>query len=322
METAYTDAAGRTSPDYTELYTGDVTGQTLTPGLYKWSTGVLISAGGVTISGSASDVWIFQIAGDLTVANDAIVTLSGGAKASNIFWQVAGQVTLGTTAAMKGIILCQTLIAMNTGAMLDGKALAQAAVTLQGNTVLPVELVAFTATANRMNADLHWSTATEVNNYGFEIERRQTANWEKVGFVTGAGTSSSPRNYSYTDNNLSPGRYAYRIKQVDNDGTFSYHGSTEVEIGLTAKRFQLESNYPNPFNPSTTIQFMLGDDGLTSLRVYNMLGQKVMTLFDGNAQAGRLYQVKFDASSLPSGLYFAKLESGKQQMMRKMVLMK
>ncbi|HEY9166927.1 MAG TPA: ice-binding family protein [Candidatus Kryptonia bacterium] len=135
MLTAYTDAAGRTLPDTTELGAGDITGDTLTPGLYKWSTGVTISAGGVTISGSATDVWIFQIAGDLTVANGAIVTLSGGAQAKNIFWQVAGQVTIGTTAQMKGIILCQTQIAMNTGATLDGKALAQTAVTLAGNTV-------------------------------------------------------------------------------------------------------------------------------------------------------------------------------------------
>jgi formylmethanofuran dehydrogenase subunit C len=135
METAYTDAAGRTLPDHTELYTGDVTGQTLIPGLYNWSTGVLVSAGGVTISGTANDVWIFQIAGNLTVANGAIVTLSGGALASNIFWQVAGQVALGTTAAMKGIILCQTAIAMSTGASLTGRALAQTAVTLDANAV-------------------------------------------------------------------------------------------------------------------------------------------------------------------------------------------
>jgi hypothetical protein len=135
METAYTNAAGRTSPDYTELYGGDVTGQTLTPGLYKWSTGVLVSAGGVTISGTASDVWIFQIAQNIELANGAIVTLSGGAKASNIFWQVAGQVTIGTTAAMKGIILCQTAIVMSTGATLNGRALAQTAVTLDASTV-------------------------------------------------------------------------------------------------------------------------------------------------------------------------------------------
>jgi hypothetical protein len=135
METAYTDAAGRTLPDYVELYAGDITGQTLTSGLYNWSTGVLISEGGVTVSGSPSDVWIFQIAQNLTLANTAIVYLSGGAQASNIFWQVAGQVTLGTTAVMKGVILCQTQIVMNTGATLNGKALAQTATTLDANAI-------------------------------------------------------------------------------------------------------------------------------------------------------------------------------------------
>lgn len=136
METAYTDAAGRTMPDKTELGAGDITSMTLTAGLYKWGTGVLISSAGVTLSGSATDVWIFQIDKDLTVANGAIVTLSGGALASNVFWQVAGQTTLGTTSAMKGVILCKTAISMNTGATLNGRALAQTAVTLAGNTVI------------------------------------------------------------------------------------------------------------------------------------------------------------------------------------------
>jgi hypothetical protein len=136
METAYTDAAGRTSPTQTELGAGNITSMTLSAGLYKWGTGVLISSAGVTLSGSATDVWIFQIGNNLTVANGAIVTLSGGALASNVFWQVAGQTTLGTTSAMKGIILCKTAISMNTGASLQGRAFAQTAVTLAGNTVV------------------------------------------------------------------------------------------------------------------------------------------------------------------------------------------
>ena len=135
MQTAYTDAAGRTLPDYTELGAGDITSMTLAPGLYKWGTGVLISAAGVTISGTASDVWIFQIAENLDLADGANVYLSGGALASNIFWQVAGQATLGTTAAMKGVILCQTAIVINTGATLVGRALAQTAVTLDSNMI-------------------------------------------------------------------------------------------------------------------------------------------------------------------------------------------
>ncbi len=135
MEIAFTDAAGRTSPDFTELGAGDISGMTLAPGLYKWGTGVLITGAGVTLSGGANDVWIFQIAQDLTVNNGAIVTLSGGAQAKNIFWQVSGQATLGTTADFKGIILSQTLISLATGAVVNGRLFAQTAVTLQINTV-------------------------------------------------------------------------------------------------------------------------------------------------------------------------------------------
>lgn len=130
MEIAFTDAAGRTLPDFTELGAGDVSGMTLVPGLYKWGTGVLITGAGVTLSGGADDVWIFQIAQDLTVNNSAIITLSGGAQAKNIFWQVSGEATLGTYADFKGIILSQTLISLNTGAVMHGRALAQTAVTL------------------------------------------------------------------------------------------------------------------------------------------------------------------------------------------------
>jgi hypothetical protein len=148
METAYTDAAGRITPDYTELGAGDITGMTLPPGLYKWGTSVLISAGGVTLSGNASAVWIFQIGIDLTVASGAIVTLSGGARASNVFWQVAGQVTIETTVAMKGIILCYTLIEIKTGASLVGRVLAQTAVTIDGNIITaPTDLIAPTVSS-------------------------------------------------------------------------------------------------------------------------------------------------------------------------------
>jgi hypothetical protein len=137
MQTAYVEAAGRAIPDYTELYAGDISGRTLVPGLYKWGTGVLITNAGVTISGGANDVWIFQIAGDLTVNNGAIVTLSGGAQAKNIFWQVGGGtgVSLGTGCAFEGIILAAKGITINTGTTLNGRALAQTNVTLNANIV-------------------------------------------------------------------------------------------------------------------------------------------------------------------------------------------
>ena len=134
MQTAYTDAAGRVLPDFTELGAGNIDGMTLSAGLYKWGTGVTIPIG-VTLTGGVNDVWIFQIAQNLTVANGAIITLAGGAQAKNIFWQVAGQATLGTTSAFKGNILSQTLISFNTGATITGRALAQSAVTLNATAV-------------------------------------------------------------------------------------------------------------------------------------------------------------------------------------------
>ena len=134
METAYTDAAGRVLPDFTELGAGNIDGMTLVPGLYKWGTGVSIPIV-VTLTGGANDVFIFQIGQNLTVGNGAMVTLSGGVQARNVFWQVAGQTTLGTTANFKGIILGQTLIAFNTGAIMTGRAFAQTAVTLNATAI-------------------------------------------------------------------------------------------------------------------------------------------------------------------------------------------
>jgi Ice-binding-like len=134
MGFAYNDAAGRPSPNFIELGAGKIGGLTLAPGLYKWGTGVLISKD-VTLSGGPDDVWIFQIAGTLNQANATHVTLAGGALAKNVFWQVAGAVTLGTTAHFEGIILAKTMIAVNTGASVNGRLLAQTAVTLQMNAV-------------------------------------------------------------------------------------------------------------------------------------------------------------------------------------------
>jgi hypothetical protein len=226
METAYTNAAGRTLPDFTELYAGDITGKTLTPGLYKWGTGVLISSAGVTISGSASSIWIFQIAQDLTVASGAIITLSGGAQVSNIFWQVAGQVTLGSTAAMKGIILCQTQIAFNTGATLSGRALAQSAVTLDANTVVRTVV---TSVENRLapqkftllqNYPNPFNPSTMIQ-YSLEKASQVTLKVynvlgvEVATLVNGrqeAGSYTVPFNTTKVTPGLSSGVYLYRLE--------------------------------------------------------------------------------------------------------------
>jgi Ice-binding-like len=134
MERAYTDASGRVSPNFTELGAGEIGGLTLAPGLYKWGTGVLMTTD-VTLSGGPNDVWIFQVAGTLNQANGTRVTLAGGARPKNIFWQVAGAVTIGTTAHFEGVVLAKTLVAVNTGASVNGRLLAQTAVTLQMNAI-------------------------------------------------------------------------------------------------------------------------------------------------------------------------------------------
>lgn len=134
METAYVDAAGRSNPDATELGAGDISGRTIEPGLYKWSSGLLIATD-VTLSGGANDVWIMQIAGDLTVSNGVTVHLTGGAMAKNVFWQVAGSTIFGTTSDVKGVFLSKTLIDVQNEAVLNGRALAQTAVTLDANMI-------------------------------------------------------------------------------------------------------------------------------------------------------------------------------------------
>ncbi|HEX7510661.1 MAG TPA: ice-binding family protein, partial [Chitinivibrionales bacterium] len=182
-------------------------------------TGVTVSSGGVTISGAAHDVWIFQIAQNLELASGAIVTLSGGAQASNIFWQVAGQVTLGTTAAMKGVVLCQTAIVMSTGATLNGRGLAQTAITLDANTITKPSA----AVAVRIDA-----------------------------------TPS-------------------KVKSLQ---TFRNH----------------------------SVEFTVPSNGTATLRIVNLFGQEIATLFSGVAQAGKRNRVQCNTSGLTQGLYFTKLE--------------
>jgi hypothetical protein len=194
---------------------------------------------------------------------------------------------------------------------------------------LPVEMTSFTVTTNRWNAELHWKTATEANNYGFELERRgvsseqSTVNsWIKIGFVAGAGTSNSPHEYSYSDANLPSGRYAYRLKQIDQDGSYKYSESNEIEIGLAPRVLTLAQNYPNPFNPSTIIEFTVPEDGRASLKIYNTIGQLVATVFDGTVQAGYIQKATLNASRLSSGVYFSRLQYNEKSMIKKIVLMK
>jgi len=148
-----------------------------------------------------------------------------------------------------------------------------------GSIELPVELTSFTSSVSNFTTILAWKTATEVNNAGFDVERKSVNNhqstinsWAKIGFVAGHGTTNAPQQYSFTDNVGSAGTYSYRLKQVDHDGAFTYSQAVEVKIGAAPNVFALGQNYPNPFNPSTNIQFTVPSDGRSVLKVYNTLG--------------------------------------------------
>ncbi|WP_295104057.1 T9SS type A sorting domain-containing protein, partial [uncultured Candidatus Kuenenia sp.] len=173
--------------------------------------------------------------------------------------------------------------------------------------VIPVELTSFTAKSDNNTVTLNWTTATELNNSGFQIERSNGGEYQSVGFVAGHGTSTSTNNYVYLDQNVEAGTYTYRLKQIDLDGSFEYSNAVEVEV-LGLREYTLSQNYPNPFNPSTTINFSLAVDSKVSLKVFNVLGQEVASLLNGQMSAGS-QKVSFDASSLNSGVYFYRLEA-------------
>ncbi|HQI41374.1 MAG TPA: T9SS type A sorting domain-containing protein [Ignavibacteriaceae bacterium] len=173
--------------------------------------------------------------------------------------------------------------------------------------VIPVELTSFTAIGSTNQVELNWTTATELNNNGFQIERSNGSEYRTVGFVAGHGTSTNVHNYTFVDQNVEAGSYSYRLKQIDLDGTFEYSNTIEVEV-LGLREFALGQNYPNPFNPSTTINFSLAVDSKVSLKVFNVLGQEVASLVNGQMSAGS-QKISFDASSLNSGVYFYRLDA-------------
>ncbi len=189
---------------------------------------------------------------------------------------------------------------------------------------LPVELTSFTATARGSLVTLNWTTATEKNNSGFEIQRKNTAaenTWQKIGFVEGNGTSTIPNSYSFTDYINSFGDFTYRLKQIDYDGSFEYSNEIEVKGGIKPDQYSLSQNYPNPFNPGTIIRFELPEAAKVRLVVYNLLGQVVRTLADGNYEAGS-YTKNFDGTDLSSGIYIYELRANDIVLKHKMILMK
>ncbi len=202
--------------------------------------------------------------------------------------------------------------------------------TINIDAGLPVELISFSANSFGSNVELKWQTATEVNNYGFYVERINKSlntDWQTLGFVKGHGNSNSPRQYTFVDNTANNGNYSYRLKQVDVDGSFEYSPVVEVFVGAPDK-FELSQNYPNPFNPATIIKYSIpavavGNEIFlpVQLKVYNVLGREIITLVNKEQSPGT-YTVTFNAENFPSGLYFYKLTAGSFSQTKKMLLLK
>jgi pimeloyl-ACP methyl ester carboxylesterase len=189
------------------------------------------------------------------------------------------------------------------------------------NIPLPIELVSFIALTSNNGVVLNWQTATEVNNYGFEIERKaEKETWLTIGFVEGNGNSNSKKEYSFKDDNLPFGNIVYRLKQIDTDGKFEYSHEIKINIDIPTK-FALIQNYPNPFNPSTKIKYSIPKSDIVHIKVYDILGKEIQTLLNEYKQAGT-YEVKFDASDLTSGVYFYKIICGSYIETKKMIVLR
>lgn len=201
--------------------------------------------------------------------------------------------------------------------------------------VVPVELTSFTATTVNNNVELKWITASELNNRGFEIQRKvlslpdgkagpqssvSNSDWRIAGFVEGSGTTTEVRQYSFTDDKVASGTYSYRLKQIDFDGTYTYSNEVDVYVhGVT--EYSLEQNYPNPFNPNTVIGYQLPVTGVVTLKVFDVLGTEIATLVNEHKPAGK-HKVEFNAEGLSSGIYFYSISSGHYSNTRKMLLLR
>ena len=196
------------------------------------------------------------------------------------------------------------------------------------NGGVPVEMLSFTGSVHGNSIILSWSTATETNNMGFDIERQSTkgrgqsenARWEKIGFAGGSGTTTEKHSYQFIDEDLSPGNYNYRLKQVDFDGSYQYSPVINVNI-YTVLKYNLSQNYPNPFNPATRIKYSIPSAGFITLKVYDNLGKEAAVLVNEEKAAGE-YTVKFDANELSSGVYFYRLQAGNYSSTKKLIFIK
>lgn len=265
-----------------------------------------------------------------------------------IIYNLPPGVTINLTDVINGLIFNETITDsgqiiipdIGSGFLLD------LLILVNYNNVVPIELTSFTASVlqNEKAVQLNWTTATETNNSGFEIQRSPSlipsqregtsqtplwGDWGAVGFVPGFGTTTEPKSYSFIDENIPSGTYKYRLKQINYDGSFEYSNEIEVGVDFTPQEFLLYQNYPNPFNPTTTIKFEIpkvkthrdASLQIVTLKVYDILGNEVATLVNEEKQPG-VYEVQFDASSLASGMYLYKLQAGSFVQTKKMILLR
>jgi len=277
------------------------------------TTGTVISlSGGLSfgvglttyfLNGTIDEIRIWNVARTQAEINDNMnIELTGSEPGLIGYWKFnegSGQIILDTQT--NGVIHNGTLGASeNVGS--DDPA------RIQDPTLpLPVELVSFGSSINANTVELSWITASEINNMGFDIERkRESGSYAKIGFVSGNGTKTDYSYYSFIDVISQPGIYFYRLKQIDFDGSIKYSNEIRVEIESVPLTFNLEQNYPNPFNPSTTISYTLPEAGFVNLTVYNSLGEKVNELVNKFEESGK-HNVIFSAENLSSGMYIYKL---------------
>lgn len=192
---------------------------------------------------------------------------------------------------------------------------------------LPVLLASFNSSVNGRNVKLDWLTNSEINNTGFEIERKSLAeNWKKIGFVAGSNNSNSQKSYTFTDVKLETGKYNYRLKQLDNNGNFQYHNlNSLVEVGIPSK-FNVSQNYPNPFNPTTKIDFEIPGDSKVTIKIYDISGKEISTVVNNEFYSSGYHTIQFNASNLSSGtyIYTFTIKSNEKQFVdsKKMTLIK
>jgi hypothetical protein len=254
-----------------------------------------------------------------------VVTIMNGATGSPIFTYAFGG---GSTAyAAEMVSALGEIDGVGVGDFIAGSRHGKVVAFSGGaDGIIPVEMTSFTASVNGNEVILNWSAATELNNKGFNIERRaEGLSFAGISFIDGKGTTSEKTAYSFTDKNLPYGTYYYRLQQVDFDGTSTYSKEVKVEVGLPLQ-YSLEQNYPNPFNPSTTIRYALPFDGVTKLKIYNSVGEEIITLVNDLQKAGN-YTIEWNGRnsqniSVPSGVYFYRIETDNFSSSRKMLMLK